>query len=406
MFLAAVVGLPWLGLRWWHRATRPQQAMVSCKTGSCALSVDGAVPVAQRMEDGQADVPEGTTYTTDGRSKGFIRLFDGSTVNLEANTAVTLEYMRRPRFSAATVPSQSVLYVQTPDPGEVARLTIGTTWAPGQLVLATEQGEVQVAPESRVRLELRTYGLKAVVTEGRAEVRGADRSVSATADQVVESTADGGPQAPRTALENVLADSDFATGLEESSWQERVDLLGGTNGVTRPTATVAALGDGRTTAVQILREGSDSRPADLILAQDLAERDVSWASKLGVRARLRINQQSLPLGGTRGSEFPVILNLVGRTSSGEQRDWKVGFFAVRPAEGEPPGKYVAKATDVEVPLGEWYTFESGNLLDPESARGFSRFDWPSAPVQLDRFEIISSGHDYAADVDLVEVWVK
>jgi hypothetical protein len=379
--------------------------MVSCKTGSCALSVDGAVPVAQRMEDGQADVPEGTTYTTDGRSKGFIRLFDG-TVNVEPNTAVTLDTMRRPRFSAATVPSQAVLYVHTPEAGQVARLSVGTTWEPSQLTLATEHGDVRIAPESRVRLELRSSDLKAVVTEGRAEMRSAGGSVSATADQVIESSVDGGLREPRTALENVLADGDFASDLEDSAWQERVDLPGGPSGVTLPTATGGALDDGRTTAVRIVRERSDSRPADLILEQSLAERDVSWASKLGVRARLRVNAQSLPLGGTRGTEFPVILKLVGRTSGGEQRDWRVGFYAVRPAEGEPPGKYAATATDVEVPLGQWYDFESGNLLDPESARAFARFDWPSAPVQLDRFEIIASGHDYAADVDLVEVWVK
>jgi hypothetical protein len=412
VFVAAVVGVPWLALRWWHGATHSEPAVVSCKTGSCALSVHGALPVARRMEDGDAEVPEGTTFATDGRSKGFVRLFDGSTVNLEPNTTVTLDTMRRPRFAAGTVQPEADLAVHTPDAGVTSRVSVGTTWDPTVVVVRTDHGSARIAPQSRVRIEVSSAGMRLVVMEGTSAVDGAGRSVAVDTDQMVTSTADAGPDAPRSALENVLADGDFSRPIAQSSWTMRVNLPGGGEHVERPTAEQKTLADGKTTVVHILRDANDGRPADLVLEESLDDRDVTWASQMGVHARLRVSGQSLPLGGTRGSEYPVILKLVGETDSGAEHWWQVGFWAVPAPADEPPDKYVANATDVElplgvqVPLGEWFEFDSGNLLDPDSEYGFSRFDWPSAPTRLKRFEIIASGHDYSADVDVVQVWVK
>lgn len=406
VFVLTAVGIPWLGLRWVRESTRARPARVACKIGSCALSVHGAVPVAQRMESGLAEVPEGTTFATDGRSKGIVQFFDGSTANLEPNTSVTLAYMRVPRFSAGTSRPTTVLAVAAPSGDDVARLSIGTTWEKTDFLLRSEHGTARLAPESRARLEVRRDGMRLVVVEGSAEVTGADASVRAESDQVVECAVGGGPSAPRPALENVLSDSEFEGPMENPDWKERVDLPGSGANLEAPSAVYASLGDGLTSAVRISREQSDSRPADLILEQSLGAHDVTWSQQLSVKARLRVNGQSLPLGGTRGTEFPVILKLVGETENGAQYDWRVGFYAVLPPPEEPPDKYVAAPTDVQVQLGQWYDFESGNLLDADSTYSFARFDWPAPPARLLRFEIISSGHDYAADIDRVEVWVK
>jgi len=405
-FVAGMVGVPALALRWWRDATVSEPAVVACKTGSCALGVRGAVPVALRMENGDAVVPEGTSFATDGRSKGFVQLFDGSTVNLEPNTTVVLDRMRRSRFSADDSGRLSVLRVASPVRGETSRLSVGTTWGDGEVVVQTDHGVVRVGPEARARLELDAARLLLTVAEGLVYVEGTGRSAAVRADTLVESTARDGPGEPRTSLRNVLADSDFDRPLADTAWRVRVDLPFEGSDVVRPYAVVETVDGDRTRAVRIVREDSDSRPADLILEQFLDDRDVSGAMQLGVRARLRVLGQSLPLGGTRGSEFPVILKLVGETEGGEQPDWRVGFYAVLPPADEPLGKYVARATDVEVPLGDWFVFESGNLLDPECEYGFARFNWSARPARLKRFEIIASGHDYAAEVDLVELWVK
>jgi hypothetical protein len=405
-FVGGAVGGPWLALKYWREATVADSALVACRTGSCALEVPSAPPVAHRAEDAEVVVHEGTTLRTDGRSKGFIRLPDGSTVNLEPSTALELTALRRPRFVGDGDDRVTELALRPPENGGTSRLSIGTTWEARGLVAATPHGRVRIDPESRVRLELDAERLRVVVNEGRAAVEAAGESVELRQDDLVESTASGGPGAPRTALENIVADGGFERAIDGSKWRRRVDIPGDAVGIVRPQAEVQRLDDGQTTAVRIVRLDSESRPADLILEQLLGDRDASGASHLAVRARLRVHQQSLPLCGTRGTECPVILKLVGETESGAEHDWRVGFYAVRPPADEPPGKYVAGPTDVEVPAGEWYTFESGNLLDPATPYSLSRFEWPSPPVRLRRFEIIASGHDYAADVDQVELWLK
>lgn len=405
VFLAGALGVPWLGVRYWRQATVPEPATVECKTGSCALSIRGAPAVAHRAESGETGVPEGTVYTTDGRSKGFVRVFDGASVHLEANTAIALERMRRPRFRGSESEPRVALRVLEPRQGTTSRLSLGTTWADTDVIVDTPMGRVFVQPETRVRLDLAREHLRLTVSEGTALVESGGRSVAVRADELVDVAPDTGPGVPRNALENILADGDFDVPLQRSDWRVRVDYPGDSEGVVRPTAAIERINGDAAQAVRIVREDSNSTPADLIFEQ-LLDRDLSNATKMSVWARLRINDQSLPLGGTRGTEFPVILKLVAESESGAQLDWKVGFYAVPAPEDEPRNKYVAHPTDRQVPLGEWVTFDSGNLLDDSTPYSLARFHWPEPPARLLRFEIIASGHDYSADVDQVELWVK
>jgi hypothetical protein len=54
--------------------------------------------------------------------------------------------------------------------------------------------------------------------------------------------------------------------------------------------------------------------------------------------------------------------------------------------------------DVLVPLGEWYTFDSGELRDGRSPYAPGR-----QPIRLRRIELKASGHDFDTRIDSVSV---
>ena len=188
-------------------------------------------------------------------------------------------------------------------------------------------------------------------TNSSAEVTGADASVRAEPDQVVECAVGEGPSAPRPALENVLSDSEFEGPIENPDWKERVDLPGSGANLVAPSAVYASLGDDLTSAVRISREQSDSRPADLILEQSLGAHDVTWSQQLSVKARLRVNGQS-PQRWERGPD-------------GHQLEHDDLFAALKAGQPYNEGDFGASSTMTAI-LGRMATY-SGRIVRVDHA---------------------------------------
>jgi hypothetical protein len=132
--------------------------------------------------------------------------------------------------------------------------------------------------------------------------------------------------------------------------------------------------------------------------------NVTEAEHLGVTADLRVLFQDLAGGGTRLTEFPVIVTLIATDANGDYVEWRSGFYA-RPPDPADPNSPVPGAPHQQVAEGEWYRFDSGNLLDPENPNGFARLGL-ARPARLTRVLVKASGHDYVSEVDNVGVWVK
>jgi hypothetical protein len=100
-----------------------------------------------------------------------------------------------------------------------------------------------------------------------------------------------------------------------------------------------------------------------------------------------------------------LIKLIFETD-GVDYPWVIGFYVVPPELSDPDDpRLVGK--HIQVPRGEWYAFESGNLLDDSTKFAFSRRDPPLPnPVTLKRVEVVASGHDYSSEVDSIGVWVK
>jgi hypothetical protein len=403
LFIVIVVGVPSLAIRYVRTATVEETAAVECKSGSCTLGRGQAMSLVLRAGDPTREVTEGWTVGTDANARALVRFVDGATVNLEPDTTIVVRRMRRARFAGGEVPQTVEVEVGRPPAGHVARLKVGATWGASDFVVRTPHGWLRLAPETHARVEIDGDVLRVNGTAGTVTLGGRGGSVDVGPSQRGEVRAGTAPSGPLPAMVNLVDNGEFDALPQARGWTFRVDVPGG---ATDPGRAYAATVDERT-VVRIERRGSGGRPADIVYEQLLGDVDISQATAITVGVRLRVLAQSLPLGGMRGSELPAMVKLVGETASGEQVTWTVGFFAVRPAPDVPEGTFVLATgvVNVEVPLGQWTDFDSGNMLDADNANSFVRLGLPE-PQRLTRVELIASGHDYASDVDAVAVWVR
>lgn len=407
-FFVLLVGAPWLGYRYVKNATVEETAEAECKEGSCSLTI-GASDLVVRPDDGAVTVREGHVFATDAGSSGLIRFVEDSTVNLEPNTAVELRTLRRPRFRLSEDVRRIAFRAEPSSPGTSGGVRMGTTWSGSAYTAESPHGTIDVLPESRAWMDLDASLMRVRVNEGQVRVTSGGVAVALERDERTEVRAGSPPDEPQEALVNIVEGGSFERPPRESGWLYRTHIPGNGRDQDQPQwGGRRVLQDGRS-VLHIERSGSESRPADVIYEKQLGDSDVSGAAVLEVRGQLRVLDQSLPLGGERGTELPLILNLVYEAEDGGQYGWSAGFYATEPGPDEPPGKYVLSDVDINVntrvPLGEWVAYSSGNLLNSQNPSSFESFGWPR-PKRLLRLEIISSGHDYASDVDDIAVWVK
>jgi hypothetical protein len=412
-FVALAVGVPWLARRYLRTATVEEVATAECKIGSCSMAIGGTRLVV-RPEDGPQDLREGQEFATDSNSEALIRFVDDSVVNLDHNSAIVVQQLRRPRFESSEQRRRIDFLARPTLPGANASLALGTSWSDGDYVVSTALGTLSVLPETRAHVDVDASRLSVRVHEGSVLVAGNGDgaefgdAVAVARDERTEVRAGSPPDTAQEALVNIVEDGSFELPPSGDHWRYRIDWPGDPPDDEQPQWGRHQVLDGGRSVIRIERLDSESRSADVVYERQLDDYDVRGASRVELRAQLRVVTQSLPLGGERGSELPLILKLTYESEDGEQFGWAAGFHATEPGPDVPPGKYVLsddKYVNTQVPLGSWYAFTSGNLLDSQTDGSFEDFGWPR-PARLKRLEIIASGHDYAADVDDIAVWVK
>jgi hypothetical protein len=398
VFLAALVGLPYLGLQFAQRATVPQTAVVESKRGAVVLrSTSGDERV---LKDGEQldGLPEGSSVTTLAGARAFMRLFDNSVVHLRPGTTVELREMRRPRFDAGGS-GRTVRLAARPDGPGPAALTVGATSGKVELVVDTPHGQVRLGPEAQARLQITPDELSVQDNDGAVTVEAAGKAVTLGFDQRTDVPAGRPPGLPTAAEKNVVLNPDFGAPAGTDPWKPQFEPP-----TRASTSSRSVLPDGRT-VVRFHRGGTAGRPGDIYYRQVLGE-DVADARHLGVTADLRVLAQELTGGGIGASEFPVIVSLVYRDEE-DNADlrWETAFYS-RPLDpGDSTSAALSPGRTQQVSEGEWYHYDSGNLLDRSNPRGFAALGLPP-PVQLTRIEVKASGHDLDSEVDDVGVWVK
>jgi len=434
VFLTLVVGGPWLAIRTVRTATESPPASVTVRKGDVRLS--RARESGSLAEGSSASAAEGTTLQPlgAGGSSAFVRFFDGSTAMLERFGSLSLLEMRRPRFGRDG-DGRSIRLLLEPSPGGTAVLRLGTTFSgyrgygPLEFRVETPVADVELAPETDAVLRLDPDELQILVIEGRAEVRGTaavvarppdpaepaadpDRSGEDQPGVVVRAGARTSvrrgnlPEMPSAEPSELLTNGDFdLPPSPENGWQP----LPAAVPLPNPPAGVHQVTEDGRTILRLVREDSGGAPADLVYRHTIEGGfELEDVSQLSVEAVLRIDAQSLPGGGDRGEEFPLLIILTFADSDGDEFQWRVGFYAVAPdPESEAfAGAVIDPRRDKAAPLGEWVTFESGNLLDPARTGDLGATTINGFPAVLKRIEVKASGHDFDSSIDRLSLLWK
>lgn len=428
VFLLLIIGGPLGLMQVLRQSTHSPGAVVEAKLGTLSLS-DGSVPGILNQEDRPRKVREGWRITSnDDLASAFVSFSDaesgpdapGSTLSLEPHSLLEFRRLRRARFAMGLEPPSVELVVQ-PTRRYAGGLTAGATWGRRSFVIDARSlggrplGQVHFSPEARARLLfLDAARLRVVGIAGRVTVTQGSQSVTLGRAERSE-LAIGSPPSPAiSGTVNIVLNADFDREPSAEDWvfgRREPDLAESSHG--QAIRTIVA--PDHTSVLRFERQGSLGASADLYFRQYLGEADektaeagdfdVRRATYIGLRSRLRVLGQSVPGGGVQDSEYPLILRLRSidqNAASPDGCEWTVGFYALPPPDPER-----LPVNGEAVALGEWVDFDTGNLLDAGSRFAFGRREPACAiPTHLIRVEVGVSGHDFASEIDFLEVRVE
>ena len=387
IFCTLVVTVPWGAYRYIRTATASRMASVEpiSSTGGTVLAQYAGVT---RPVSGSTDVPEGGKIVTDEQSAAFVQFFEGSNLRLAAQTEVVLRRMRAPRWRWSRAADTLVVDVRQ------GRITLGAANVVGvplhyevhsphmTAVLGEGSYRVDVSQdETQVVVYEKSYG-----GSEQAQVQAAGQTVRLGPGQRTQVMAGQPPSAPIGAIENLVADSYFARPLEEV-WRTFHDQgLDGDDGVDGQVSIIEV--EGRR-SIQFLRQGSKENSADVGIVQKIDEALPDLTTSLTLQADLKILEQEVAGGGVNSTEYPVLFRLKYKDVQGSEHVWYHGFFY-------KPGNLMQNGE--QVPKGKWRTYDSGNLLDPETGL-------TPPPARVVSVEVLASGHDYQSMVSYVRLLV-
>ncbi|MFP4394892.1 MAG: hypothetical protein ACLFTI_06470 [Anaerolineales bacterium] len=398
------VGVP-LGVRWTLRnATRPLDLALQPRAGTLTLRAarsDSPTLVIEpttkverkdRIELSKDGVALLLFYTSEALDTATA---DAPivTVQLYGRTDLTTESARTPRFALSPHPHRVELNINR---ASNLHLTIEGNGRPAELRVHTPYGVID--------MEEGNYVLSVEPNQTNFSVRaGSARIPDPETEEIF-------------VLTNLQRTTLTAEGLTEITIGER-DLLQTRNGSFEaplegywtPYNLVGVAGEeeGDVRRVQV---GDDRYIVIFTRAgQNFAEtgitqqinQDIHEARSLRVRARIRIDAQTVGVCGSLGTECPVMVRITFiDQGSGAAREWLQGFYAV-PGPDKPVCQSCEwQAEHIRVAqLGSWYDYESPDLLPLLKSRGIN-------PAAVDTVRIYASGHTYSAAIDEVEILVE
>lgn len=384
IFCTLLVTVP-LGVRWYLVNStlassvflKPIEAAVRVRT---VQERDFRVVIQDRD-----DLHEGMVIATDEYSRGFVRFFENSTLTLYNQTEIVLLRARTPRFAFSPRHNEIVIQLNR------GRVAIGV--APPAPPRERPLEMVVQTPHARVTLEEGNYSLLVGANETQVTSR-VGKAILYTAGEKVTCrngrcrVVPGQPvEGPLPPEQNLIVNGNF-TSLLGSGWQEvvatRVD-----DGDPLGEARIVSV-DGRM-ALRFERLGARTH-GELSTTQRI-EKDVRDFTALKFSCEVRVDHQSLAGGGFESTEFPIMVELVYKDTLGNTRALYWGFYYLPPGSGP---EWRPLVNGIKVVQGEWYLFESANLMSELGER---------APVYIDHVRIYASGWDFESAITNVSLLV-
>ncbi len=372
--LCIAIAVVILGVRWYT-------ATATARLDGSLKIVRGTVLVqeSRRLEwvaasDGMG-LGEGYRVRTDDASQALLTLLDGTQINLFPGSELSVEQLRRLRFSP-----KSLSMVLSYRRGKV-RAEIGDDGAykrDFKLSLPTADATVQLQGGS-YSLDSAGETVDMKLRDGaRASVKAGGREVEVRTGQRITVVRGQAPSAPVAAAREMAVNGRFQDGL--SRWAS------GNRDVPRnsPAGKVEVVQTELGNAVKLSRTDSNATHAETFLRQEI-NLDVADFRMLRLFLQLKVNNQSLSGGGYMGSEYPLMVKVQYRSEKGD--NWLVyGFYYQNETDN-------LTTNGTMLPQGEWVTYSvPQNLMAAEPA-----------PLRILAIEITASGHDYESLVKEVSL---
>jgi hypothetical protein len=375
-FCVLAVTIP-LGVRWYLRnaMTREMTAVTSVRGTVLVEMRKSSLPVP--ITDGNTlEVEEVTQITTDSTSQAILTFFNDSTLTLYGETRVRVEQARTPRFTMGRRPDTVVVEL------ERGRIRAATTSHSNLLFEIRSPEAVITLGEGSFSIETDEEGTQVTARQGQAQLVAANELVRLVTGERSRVHPGEAPSLPLPAEQNLLANYDFSEPLD-GVWE--VYKVEPPSSVVTTSAEIIEVGNRR--ALEFSSQGQDNLHSEIGIKQEV-NKSVQDFDSLRFQLDVSLERQSLPGGGTLGSEFPIMIHLAYKDSNGNDRDWYHGFYYTPP----PENWFLFDAPDnssERIARFLWYPYESVNLLDSLGT---------IKPVYIKYVRIYASGWIYGARI--------
>ena len=275
--------------------------------------------------------PEGSQLITDASAKGLLTVSTDdagervlSTVQLWGDTAVTLTQIRTPRFDLSEDPHRTDL-----------------TLTRGRLFIANQRADDRdvvmylTTPQSQILLDPGTFDVTIEQNETQLRIRSGEAHIIAGGQQVTAgpgqrvTVAEGStPSLPVPDTVNLILNGTFERPLEPL-WTEFAEVKDG-----HEPGKIELFEEGRRSGVRFSRRTEDGVP-NRAGVQQTVNRDVQGYDSLALRLDVKLMYQSVPGGGEKATEYPVMVDLFYTDIYGKDLHWYQGFYYFELLPGSP-----------------------------------------------------------------------
>jgi hypothetical protein len=335
--------------------------------------------------------PEGSRVTTDNTAKALLTVFADesmgqvlSSIQLFQDTVLRLDRARMPRFRWSGDPSQIVLELQR---GRVVIATQATGNRPVRTQVTTLHASIS-CDTGTFDIAITQEGTIVRARVGAAQVVAANTLVTVQSGERVTVRGGSSPDLPVADALNLVLNGTFE-GRLAPTWQPFVNIEKGKG--LQPGTWIQEQAGGRQT-LRFVRTEEDGAPNE-VGVQQAVNRDVQGYDSLVLRMDLQLLYQSVPGGGYRASEYPVMIKITYTDIYGKDLFWVQGFYYM----DLPTKSTWDQPTGEKVPFGIWYPYESPNLFE---------LLHDTRPARINTISIYAAGHDYESRVADVALTVR
>lgn len=400
VWLMIMIGTP-LAIRGYIlNNTRPLKIYLQPRSGTITQQITGQT------------TPQAIEGITDIRSKSSIILSDDAdalllfyhpgqletpliTAQIYGATEIAIDSARTPRFLISQLPHQVRLMIKY---GSNTRISVEDGKRPSELKIQTPHGEVSMETGSyivTVEKKLTDFSVRT----GRAHIPDPVTAEIYTLNELQHTELSAAGLGPiyggdeRNILRN--RNGDFSEPLE-NNWEIFEDRA--FEAEPRGEVRSTTLGDERHI---VLFSRGGLQHSEIGIRQTV-EQDIRGAKSLHIRARIKIDIQTLGVCGTLGTECPIMIRVYYTDQEGAIQEWLHGFYAKEDAQNN----YQAfcqvchwKTEHQKIPQSVWYDYESADLLAELEEQGVT-------PTIIQSIEVYASGHAYGSAIENIEILIK